>query len=238
MPIYTDYNDGSMKSLSFPLNNFLLESKSHDLKISILPQIDDNYNLDTVLANEFSLDIKVARVENKQEAIIFNKKIYNSDHDEPFKQIVIPFQSNVPYKLKGWINSVDLTKQDREILKKEVESFYKEMMNDYRNKKVESIEKKYYNRQLENAQSFYLYKKEDSEKLLSEINKDVNKEQNLNLENYKLVFYGNGKVVGLIRTDGEFMGKSAFLGLTEEYYYSYSLLLHRPKVGGPLEVIR
>ena len=145
MPIYTAYNDNSMKSLSIPLNNFILESKKHEIKVLILPKVDENYNLNKVLGNELSFDLKITRVENK---------------------------------------------------------------------------------------------KEDSEKLISEINKDVNKEQNLTLENYKLVFYANGKVVGLIRTDGEFFGKSAFLGLTDEDFYIYSLLLHRPKLSSSLEVIR
>lgn len=238
MPIYTDYNEGSMKSLSIPLNNFILENKKHELKVLILPKIDGNYNLNHFLEDNFSLNIKVSRTENKKEDIVFDKKVSNSEQNQSLKQIIIPFESEVPYKLKGWVNSVDLTKQDSENLRKEVESFYREMMDDYRNKNIESIERKYYKRQLENAQSFYLSKKEDSEKLVAEINKDVNKEQNLNLENYKLVFYGNGKVVGLIRTDGEFLGKSAFLGLTDEDFYIYSLLLHRPNANGELEVIR
>ena len=238
MPIYTDYNEGSMKSLSIPINNFILESKKHVLKVLILPKMDDNYHLYSTLETSFSLDVKVSRTDNKNEAIVFNKKISSSEQNESFKQIIIPFESHVPYKLNGWTNSVDLTKQDKEVLGREVEAFYKEMMDDYRDRKIENIERKYYNRQFENAQSFYSSKKEDSDKIIFQINKDVNKEQDLKLENYKLAFYGNGKVVGLIRTDGEFLGKSAFLGLTDEDFYIYSLLLHRPKSGGSLEVIR
>lgn len=238
MPIYTDYNDGSMKSLSVPLNNFILESKKHELNVLILPKIDENYNVEHFLANDFSLNIKVSRTQNKKEDIVFDKKISNSEENQSLKQVIIAFESNVPYMLKGWTNSIDLTKQDKKDLEKEVVSFYKEMIDDYKNQKIQNIERKYYKRQIENAQSFYLFKKEDSEKLISEINKDVYKEQNFSLDNYKLAFYGNGKVVGLIRTDGEFLGKSAFLGLTDEDFYIYSLLLHRPTVDAELEVIR
>ena len=238
MPIYTDYNEGSMKSLSIPINNFLLESKKNELKVLILPKMDEKYYLDNVLESGFSLDVKVSRTENKKETIVFNKKISGAEQNESYKQIIIPFESSVPYKLTGWTDSVDLTKEDKEVLGREVETFYRETMNDYRDRKIENIEKKYYKRQFENAQSFYSSKKEDSDKIVSEINKDINKEQDLKLENYKLVFYGNGKVVGLVRTDGEFLGKSAFLGLTDEDFYIYSLLLHRPKAGGFLEVIR
>ncbi|MFH6937198.1 hypothetical protein [Flavobacterium sp. FlaQc-30] len=238
MPIYEDYDEGSMKSLSIPINNFILESGKHELKILILPTINENYHLNNLLSSDYTLNIKINRTENKKETIVFNKKLSNDEQNKTFKQNIIPFEAEVPYRLTGWSNSIDLTKQDRESLEKEVVNFYKEIMDDYKNKKTESIEKKYYNRQFENAQSLYSYKKEDSDKLISEINKDVNKEQDLKLENYKLVFYGNGKVVGLIRTDGEFFGESAFLGLTDEDFYVYSLLLHRPKAGGSLEVIR
>ncbi|MDL2145122.1 hypothetical protein QQY79_21565 [Flavobacterium tructae] len=238
MPIYTDYNEGSMKSLSIPINNFILESKKNELKVLILPKRDENYHLDSILDSSFSLDVKVSRTENKKETIVFNKKISGGEQKESFRQIFIPFESNVPYKLTGWTNSIDLTKEDKEVLGREVESFYREMMNDYKDGKIENIEKKYYKRQFENAQSFYSSKKEDSDRIVSEINKDINKEQDLKLEDYKLVFYGNGKVVGLVRTDGEFLGKSAFLGLTDEDFYIYSLLLHRPKTGSSLEVIR
>lgn len=238
MPIYVDYDEGSMNSLSIPINNFILESGEHKVKVLILPTIDENYHLNSLLNNDYTLNIKISRTENKKEAIIFDKKISSTEQAEPFKQIIIPFESHVPYKLNGWSNSIDLTKQDREALEKEVVSFYKEIMDDYKNRKTEVIQSKYYNRQFENAQSLYSYKKEDSEKIAIGINKDVNKDQDLKLENYKLVFYGNGKVVGLIRTDGEFFGKSAFLGLTDEDFYVYSLLLHRPKANADLEVIR
>lgn len=238
MPIYTDYDEGSMNSLSIPINNFILKSGKHEIKVLILPTINDDYHLNNFLSNDYSLNIKISRTENKKEIIIFNEKKSIIEYNKTFQQIIIPFQSDVPYKLNGWSNSVDLTKQDRGVLEKEVVNFYKEIMNDYKNKKIENLERKYYNRQFENAQSFYSSKREDSEKLLAEINKDVNKEQEFKLENYKLVFYGNGKVVGLIRTDGEFFGESAFLGITDENFYVYSLLLHRPTVGGALEVIR
>ncbi|MCP2029721.1 hypothetical protein L1276_004915 [Flavobacterium sp. HSC-32F16] len=238
MPVYTAYNESGMKSVSLPLNNFILGRKKSEIKVLILPKVDDNGHLDKLLGNEFSFDLRMTRTENKKEVTVFAKKIDYSDKNESFKKVYIPFESNVPYKLNGWTDSVDLTKENNVSLKKEVESFYKEMMDDYREKRIENIAKKYYNRQLENAQAFYLSKREDSEKLITEINKDINKKQDFNLEHYKLVFYGNGKVVGLIRTDNEFLGKSAFLGLTDEDFYIYSLLLHRPKPNGDLEVIR
>ncbi|WP_395077681.1 hypothetical protein [Flavobacterium sp.] len=238
MPIYSDYNDGNMKSLSIPINNFILQSGKHILKVLILPTTDNNYRLNNSLNNNYSIEVKISRTVNKKEIIVFDQKHSNDELNKLLKEVVIPFESSVPYKLNGWSNSTDLTKLNEKDLEKEVVSFYNEIISDYNNKKIESIEKKYYNRQLENAQSLYSFKREDSEKLVSEINKDVNKNQDLKLENYKLVFYGNGKVVGLVRTDGEFFGKSAFLGLTDEDFYIYSLLLHRPKAGTPLEVIR
>lgn len=58
----------------------------------------------------------------------------------------------------------------------------------------------------------------------------------LPLENYKMVFHGNGKMVVLIRIDNEFRGESVIIGETEDNYNFYPIYLHRPKSGSPLEL--
>ena len=47
MPIYTDFNDGNMKSLSFPLNPLLPNTGAYTLKLALLPKQDDDFNLDS-----------------------------------------------------------------------------------------------------------------------------------------------------------------------------------------------
>ena len=77
---------------------------------------------------------------------------------------------------------------------------------------------------------------EDENQTLQTINSITNV---LRLENYKLVFYGNGRMVALIRMDGEKKDQSALQAQLEDNSTEiYELLLHRPKSGSPLEVIR
>ena len=60
------------------------------------------------------------------------------------------------------------------------------------------------------------------------------------IENYKIKFYGDGKIVALER--GDVLGYPSLIGSYKEgdrnksnWFYLY---FHRPKAGGPLEVIR
>lgn len=238
MPIYTDFNDGSMKSLSFPLNTLLTKTGPYALKLRLLPKQDEDFNLDTKIEKGSKIQVKISRTANKQESIILDETVAVDESGFPLIEKNYNFNIDVPYSLTGWSKSVDLKKEDEEKLTKEVVDFYQKMMLLYEKKQIAEISSLYYPRQLENAQALYSSTKQDSEKLVSKLQQDVNQVQDFKLEDYKLQFYADGKVVGLIRTDGEFLGKSAFLGLTEEDFYIYSLLLHRPKPGSKLEVIR
>jgi hypothetical protein len=238
MPVYTDLNDGSMKSLSFPLNPLILSTGAYNLKVRLLPKQDDNFIMNAFIANGSSVSIKISKTVNKKEEIVFNEKISITNEKEPFIEKNYIINLNVPYTLKGWSNGINLENEDNYKLSKEVEEFYLNVMDLYQTKNINKISELYYNRQFEIGQSLYSSNEKDTAKLIDDLNRDINREQDFTLKDYKMQLYGNGKVVGLIRTDGEFFGKSAFLGLTEEDFYIYPLLLFRPKAGAQLEVIR
>lgn len=85
----------------------------------------------------------------------------------------------------------------------------------------------------------YMVELDDSNTLWNNLFSDMSQNKKiLALEKYKMIFYGNGKVVSLVRIDDEFRGESAIIGETEDNYNFYPIYLHRPKVGAPLEVIR
>ncbi len=63
------------------------------------------------------------------------------------------------------------------------------------------------------------------------------------IENFKIQFYGNGKIVTLIRTDDKYKGEYALHASYRredgrKRLLIYNIELHRPKAGGPLEIIR
>lgn len=238
MPIYADFNDGSMKSLSFPLNPLLPASGNYGLKLTLLPKQDGRFKLASKIEKNSSVQVRISRTVGKAEKTVLDETLSIKEDGLPYLEKTFDFNAEVPYSLTGWSKSTDLQKENGDQLKKEAADFYQNIMHLYEKRELAEISKIYYPRQLENAQALYLSAKEDDKKLMAKLGEEVNRVQKFRLEDYKLQFYANGKVVGLVRTDGEFLGKSAFLGLTEEKFFIYSLLLHRPKPGASLEVIR
>lgn len=239
MPVYTDFNAGSLQSVSLPINTLLLQSGKQILNITLLPKTGSDFGLAPTLSKAYSIKVRIVRSEKKIETVVLEKN-YQADEDDnyPLKEYMVSFDAEVPYQLSGWQHVADLQHEDPNLLKKEVVAFYNDIIRDYKIKNFKGLAEKYYARQLENAESLYMDGPEDSKKLAKELKNDLDRKQEFKLEHFKLQFYGNGKVVALIRTDGEFRGKSALLGLTDEDFYSYSLLLYRRNAGAPLEVIR
>ncbi len=239
MPVYTDYNEGSAKSLSFPLNPLLLKSGKQTLNLTLLPKSDNEFRLASTLSKEYSVKIRIVRSENGKDSVVLEKEYRADQANQPaLKKYAVSFDADLPYELSGWQYGANLKEEKQSELEKEVIRYYKDIIRDYETRNLTGVEDKYYGRQSEYAECSYLDQPEDSKKLVEELRKDLDKKQDFELEHYKLQLYGNGKVVSLIRTDGEFRGKSAFLGLTDDNFYIYNLLLYRPSPGAPLEVIR
>jgi hypothetical protein len=121
------------------------------------------------------------------------------------------------------------------------------MKDIYQKKDKERLAGILYSKEKIVAQQFFFTKKKSLERWESNylINFNPNKRKELEmqpLENFKLVFYGNGRLVTLERTDLQYRGESALMSRYKEkddkYYRSYYyLVLHRPKRGGKLESI-
>lgn len=58
------------------------------------------------------------------------------------------------------------------------------------------------------------------------------------IEKYKMAFFGDSRIVALIRTDNEFRGKPAIIGETEDMVTVLPIYLYRPANGQALEIIR
>lgn len=242
MPIVSNFKPSKTSGASIPLNSRILLGGQQKLTIRIYPNIKDNI-LETSLTSEtkFSFDITFGEF-GKEKVKDYHKVISfvtpDFSNSTPFYEKHIFFSAKIPYNLKGWQKSVDLTKEDKEKLKTEVEKIYTEFASYYTNKNIEKLCNKYYNREKEIAQSLFLGKKSDSEELVRGIEEDLKEDMPFKLEKYELRFFGDGKVVGLIRVDFDYRGESALLFENDENYSHYSLLLHRPFPNAPLEVIR
>jgi hypothetical protein len=243
MPIVSYFKKIDMSSSSIPLNTRILRKGEQKLDLIIYPTLDNNYLPKLGLDEKSKLLIKVSYGEFGKEKAKDYMKILSFTTPEfqnglPIFKTSLIFESIVPYELDGWLNGVDLSKENQEILKQEVEKKYNEIMNLYENKDINTLSDEYYGREKEIAQSLFFNEKSYSEELLTGLIEDVNKDIVFKLENYNMKILGNGKVVALIRNDIKYRGMSALFRKAENKYYSYSLFLYRPKEGAPLEVIR
>ncbi|KIA97025.1 hypothetical protein OA93_15630 [Flavobacterium sp. KMS] len=233
---------------SMPINEALLHSGKQKLTIRMTPLKDDNF----IMAKEIDMEniaLKLSinygeygkeKVKDFKEALRYElpkqkgKLPYYEVHLE-FDVPVLPYENDI----QGWKNGVDLTKEDKDKLLKEVENFYKEIIGYYDAKDVNAIAGKYYNRQLELDKMGYRNKPEDSQMLIEEWIKDVNDVKPFVFEDYAMRFYGNGKMVALVRTDKYYFNFSNLIREDAEgNVQTYIMYLYRPKAGGPLEVIR
>ena len=219
--VVKSFNNESFKT-SKRINPFLL-SKNNQLKIILYPRDSVNkLNLQAVL------DLKVNSYENtdrfsieKQQSNLF---IYQTPEDENgffkyagkeyFEQTVAFTLPDVPYEIEGWKDSQDLRNFDKKLLEQKVLQAYQMIQKSFKERDLDKIAQFSYNKIKDQAIAQYFDEEEVQEgweELISIAGGD-----NLEffpLENYELVFYGEGRLVGLKskKKDKGFRGASALL---------------------------
>ena len=219
--VVKSFNNESFKT-SKRINPFLL-SKNNQLKIILYPR--DSVNK---LNLQAGLDLKVNSYENtdrfsieKQQSNLF---IYQTPEDENgffkyagkeyFEQTVTFTLPEVPYKIEGWKDSQDLRNFDKKLLEQKVLQAYQMIQKSFKERDLDKIAQFSYNKMKDQAIAQYFDEEEMQEgweELISIAGAD-----NLEffpLENYELVFYGEGRLVGLKskKKDKGFRGASALL---------------------------
>ena len=221
LKIVKSFNNESFKT-SERINPFLL-SKNNQLKIILYPR-DSVNKLDL----QAGLNLKVNSYENtdrfsieKQQSNLF---IYQTPEDENgffkyagkeyFEQTVTFTLPEVPYKIEGWKDSQDLRNFDKKLLEQKVLQAYQMIQKSFKERDLDKIAQFSYNKMKDQAIAQYFDEEEVQEgwkELISIAGAD-----NLEfypLENYELVFYGEGRLVGLKskKKDKGFRGSSALL---------------------------
>lgn len=221
LKVVKSFNNESFKT-SERINPFLL-SKNNQLKIILYPR--DSVNK---LNLQAGLDLKVNSYENtdrfsieKQQDKIFT---YHTPEDENgffkyagkeyFEQTVVFKLPDVPYKIDDWKDSQDLRNFDKKLLEQKVLQAYQMIQKSFKERDLDKIAQFSYNKMRDQAIAQYFDEEEVQEgweELISIAGAD-----NLEffpLENYELVFYGEGRLVGLKskKKDKGFRGASALL---------------------------
>ena len=200
--------------------------------------------------NNSAVKLGIGSYDNQQNEFSIEKRqsnlfIYQTPEDENgffkyagkeyFEQTATFTLPEVPYKIEGWKDSQDLRNFDKKLLEQKVLQAYQMIQKSFKERDLDGIAQFSFNNMKDLAIAQYFDEEEVQEgweKLISIAGAD-----NLEfypLENYELVFYGEGRLVGLkSKKKDSFQGASALLckfkrkGKWVEAKLDY--LLHIPK---------
>ena len=263
-PVYT-YFDKMSGKIGLNINSAILKSGIQTLQIKIYPSYNSQNIQNEYLTNKdfFSLEIeqtswnKNGHLEKPETILKYELPMYKMDSDdEPdYSQPIdysqqnqltknFTFQAKVPYELKGWSESEDLSKMDQEVLREKVLKFCENLINNYKDENFDYVKTKYLKADIEWYQSEYL-KPDVIKKYQNAMNANKGKFKNtfIPLSKYKLPIHGNNKIISIERSDIENKGKSIFLyektdNEGNKKIIALDLYLHIPKGSKELEIIR
>ena len=240
---YKNYGKGG--SSSFTINPYLLNFSNQTIKLRMYAteEFGEFLNNSAVKLGIGSYDNQNKFSIEKQQSNLF---IYQTPEDENgffkyagkeyFEQTVTFTLPEVPYKIEGWKDSQDLRNFDKKLLEQKVLQAYQMIQKSFKERDLDGIAQFSFNKMKDQAIAQYFDEEEVQEgweELIS-----IEGADNLEfypLENYELVFYGEGRLVGLKskKKDKGFQGTSALLckfkreGKWVEAELDY--LLHIPK---------
>lgn len=147
------------------------------------------------------------------------------------------FEANVPYSQIGWKNSVHLEDENLEDLYKELDIFNKELLDIFKTKSITRYKNLVVDKMKEVPYSFYLDEIDIKNREKSFIPNFLGLIQNVNIENYRISFYGKGQLLGL-SIPNEPLGFKFFSDNPEDNIVYEHSLFHRKHKGAPLTLIR
>lgn len=251
-----------------PINYGILKSGKQQLTLRMLPPVMDRkteikyptlgnaqLNIEIVaddfMEGESTGEYSIFEWESPKEMKYVkpnNKEIpYFTQPDLPIFEHTDTFEVEVPYNVIGWSKSVNLFTNDDDELKaltEEAVKVYEELRLNFQNGKKNKIANFIYEAEKLTAQQIYYSKKDVEEQWNNYFEDNKNKEFTMMpIENFRLVFYGNGRMIGLEQIGPKRQRASSLWSKyiqkdKSTYTYTfYGFLLHRPKPGAKLEVI-
>ncbi|BAP30679.1 uncharacterized protein CHSO_1642 [Chryseobacterium sp. StRB126] len=233
VPVYFNYNMGATV-LRMPINNFIPKSGSQKVSFKMVSVDRKPFSTNTYASltiNEYP------KGETQQKKPVFSYQTFpfESENAGSFG-IENSFEANIPYQLIDWRKGVDLTKEDPEAVRKEIEKVYKDYTEAFKKADLSKYKTLAKWRQENIFTSMYYTQDQKSQVEKSYVDEIQNQKVKLfPLENYKLVFYGNGKLAGLQKKN-EAPGIYIDSENKDDAFLEY-ILLYRKSKDAPLEVI-
>uniref|UniRef100_UPI0039A4CD9B hypothetical protein n=1 Tax=Ornithobacterium rhinotracheale TaxID=28251 RepID=UPI0039A4CD9B len=234
VPVYFHYNIGAT-SFRLPINNYIPKSGEHSISLRMKSVV-----LGKSFPKETMVSLKIDKYpkglpRDRKGIFSYKTPIFEEKNNGVFID-TMTFKVIVPYTLTNWQTGIDLTKENKENLRKEIESFYKEYTLAFKNKNLSKYIELTEIRQTNTFLSLY-YNVEQKKKVESSYLDGIqnSKVKLFPLENYKLVFYGKGRLVGLQKqkeAPGIFIDNEDEKDTFMEY-----ILFYRKDSKSPLKII-
>lgn len=205
------------------------------------------------------VDLNILKINKKKVDPYMSKEILLEHHSlkkpdgktfiaagENYYEHSFTFNAQVPYENKGWSNSKDLRKMDQKELLQKTEAAYQQVWNLINDKKADDYFKLTFHSQAEIGQSGYIGQEEVDDVVSDELFPFKEPSYKIEpLENYKMVLYGDGKLVCLEQNNTNPLLRKEFVlwgkyknesGNTRARFTG--LYLHIPEGKTAFEVIR
>lgn len=249
IPVFSKIGTQGSITSSAPINSCMLKSGKQKLTLRLYPNVGkENINVSYKNNSPFNLSISYRKDawdnDNLDEITVFHlPSIPLPEKGLSYFEKEIEFETKIPYEFEGWSNSKDLTKIPD--IEEKVFNKYREILKILADKNYSAFAKMKNQKDIEMNISFYLKPNEVIEG--EKFDKDAFTEKDAvvePLDNVKVVFYGNDKLVTLENIKNK---KSALRtkiihktndGKQKDETISFPILLHIPQNSDTLEIIR
>ncbi|MGE8554412.1 MAG: hypothetical protein ACN6OB_10845 [Chryseobacterium jejuense] len=233
VPVYFNYNIGATV-LRMPINNFIPKSGGQKVSFKMISVDGKPFSTNTYASLTIN-EYPKGETQQKKPVFSYQTSPFEPENEGSFS-IENAFETNIPYQLIDWRQGVDLMKEDPKIIRKEIEEIYRDYTEAFKNADLSKYKKLAKWRQKNTFVSMYYTQDQRTEVEKSYVDGIQNQKVKLfPLENYKLVFYGNGKLAGLQKKN-EAPGIYIDSENKDDAFLEY-ILLYRKSKNAPLEVI-
>lgn len=235
LPVFSHYENDGM-AVDYPINDAILSSGRQSIELRIFAT--EQENISKYATCELKVFVKEANREASGRSVVYEVPMIDFKEKKLliYKNIY-SFIANVPYKNVGWENSIDLKKLNNNLLITELEDCLQKIISIYNSRNENEYEQFFKDRSIEHDRSFYLTSDEIKENKESIFYGLPDKIESINKNHYKIVFYGNDKLVSL-QVKNQPHGFVFESTNKDEYGFTEMVLFHKKDIHSSLEVIR
>lgn len=200
-------NDPGMHNTLININQAVLKSGTYNFRIKVYPTVGEEKGIEPGTLSFLKVGLaRYEKIPRGEGAMPDTYKYLQSfpiakiDKPVPFYEVTGKFTVEVPYELEGWSKGQDLSKMDKKKLQEKVVAYYQKLWNVLNEGEGNKWEELTDHRRQETL-VFHYYPKDELMASVQEEKNEISERKGrmAPLEDYMMMFYGNGKLVTLER---------------------------------------